>query len=137
MQAINRNDSWQKKNDKGNAAMCFFVNAASDSSKAANTCKEGIAINLDNTFVAPKKDMLMNAPVYNQYKEKEEMCDRVLVIEDNKGGERIQEPIYDQYVEKEVDAHIEEEEDLSFLTNILQMEDDEWLKSSYEDMVSQ
>ena len=81
MQAINRNDSWKKRmtreKDKGNATTCLFVNVASDSSKAANTCKEeGIAINLDNTFVAPKKDMLMNAPVYNQYKEKEEMCDK-------------------------------------------------------------
>ena len=39
---------------------CFFVNAASDSSKAANTCKEeGIALILDNTFLAPKEDMLM------------------------------------------------------------------------------
>ena len=61
---------------------------------------------------------------------------KVLVIEDNKGGECIQEPAYDQYVE-EVDAHIEKEEDLSLLTNILQMEDDEWLTSSYKDMVSQ
>ena len=38
---------------------------------------------------------------------------------------------------EEVDAHIEKEEDLSLLTNILQMEDDEWLTSSYKDMVSQ
>ena len=38
---------------------------------------------------------------------------------------------------EEVDAHIEKEEDLSLLTNILQMEDDKWLTSSYKDMVSQ
>ena len=34
-----QNDSWQTKNDKGNAAGCFSVNAAPDSSKAAITCK--------------------------------------------------------------------------------------------------
>ena len=63
MQAIYKNDSWLIKYNKGNAAMCFFfffVNAATDSSKAANTCKEeGIALILDNTFLAPKEDMLM------------------------------------------------------------------------------
>ena len=65
------------------------------------------------------------------------------LIEDNRGGECIQEPVYDQYVEEEVDAHIEEEEDLSLVTNILQvpkkeMENDKWLRrSSYENMVSQ
>ena len=70
--------------------------------------------------------------------EEEEMCDSVLIIKDNKGGKCIQEPVYDQYVE-EVDAHIEEEEDLSLVTNVLQvpkkeMENDEWLRSSYENM---
>ena len=75
------------------------------------------------------------------YEEEEEMCDSVLIIEDNKGGECIQEPVYDQYVEEEVDAYIEEEEYLSLVTNVLQvpkkeMEDDEWLRiSSYKDMV--
>ena len=69
------------------------------------------------------------------YEEEEEMCDSVLIIEENREGECIQEPAYDQYVEEEVDAHIEEEEDLSIVTNILQvpkkeMEDDEWLRSS-------
>ena len=79
-------------------------------------------------------------PIYEEVEE--EMCDNVLIIEDNRRGECIQEPVYDQYVE-EVDAHIEEEEDLSLVTNISQvprkeMEDDEWLRrSSYEDMVSQ
>ena len=34
-------------------------------------------------------------------------------------GECIQEPIYGQYMEEEVDAHIEEEEDLSLVTNVL------------------
>ena len=44
---------------------------------------------------------------------------------------------------EEVDAHIKKEEDLSLLTNVLQvpnkeMENDEWLRSSsYEYMVSQ
>ena len=71
------------------------------------------------------------------------MCDSVLIIEDNRGWECIQEPVYDQYVEEEADAYIEEEEDLSLVTNVLQvpktkMEDDECLRrSSYEDMVSQ
>ena len=60
MQAIYKNDSWQTKNDKGSAATRFIVNVASDSSKEANTCKEeGIALILDNTFLAPKEDMLM------------------------------------------------------------------------------
>ena len=69
------------------------------------------------------------------------MCDSVLIIEDNRGGECIQEPVYDQYVEEEVDAYVEEEEYLSLVTNVLQvpkkeMEDDEWLRiSSYKDMV--
>ena len=45
-------------------------------------------------------------------KKKKKCVTKVLVIEDNKGGECIQEPAYDQYVE-EVDAHIEKEEDLS------------------------
>ena len=119
MQAIYKNDSWQTKNDKGSAATRFIVNVASDSSKEANTCKEeGIALILDNAFLAPKEDVLMNAPMYDQYEEEEEeeeeeeMCDSVLIIEDNKGGECIQEPVYDQYLE-EVAAHIEEEEDLS------------------------
>ena len=46
-------------------------------------------------------------------------------------------------MEEEVDAHIEEEEDLSLVTNVLQvpkkeMENDKWLRrSSYENMVSQ
>ena len=77
------------------------------------------------------------------YEEEEEMCDSVLIIEENREGERIQEPAYDQYVEEEVDAHIEEEEDLSIVTNILQvpkkeMEDNKWLRRcSYENMVSQ
>ena len=77
------------------------------------------------------------------HEEEEDMCDSVLIIEENREGECIQEPAYDQYVEEEVDAHIEEEEDLSLVTNILQvpkkeMEDDEWLRrSSYENMVSQ
>ena len=84
-----------REKDKGNAAKCFFVNAASDSSKAANTCKEGIALILDNTFLAPKEDMLMNAPMYDQYEE-EEMCDSVLIGEDHKGEKCIQEPLYDQ-----------------------------------------
>ena len=80
-------------------------------------------------------------PIYEE--EEEEMCDSVLIIEDNRRGECIQEPVYYQYVEEEVDAHIEEEEDLSLVTNVSQvpkkeMEDDEWLRrSSYEDMVSQ
>ena len=132
--------------------MFFFVNVAFDSSKAANAYKEeGIVLIFVNTFLAPKEDMLINAPVYDQYEEEEdkeeeeeeEMCDSVLIIEDNKGGECIQEPVYDEYVEEDADAHIEEEEDLSLVTNILQvpkkeMEDDEWLRrSSYEDMVSQ
>ena len=52
--------------------------------------------------------------------EEEEMCDSVLIIKDNRGGKCIQEPVYDQYVE-EVDAHIEEEEDLSLVTNVLQV----------------
>ena len=84
-------------------------------------------------------------PIYEeeQEEEEEEMCDNVLIVEDNRGGECIQEPVYDQYVEDEVDAHIEEKEDLSLVTNVLQvpkkeMEDDEWLRSSsYKDMVSQ
>ena len=49
----------QTKNDKGNAATSFFFffNVASDSSKAANTCKEeGIALFLDNTFLASKEE---------------------------------------------------------------------------------
>ena len=77
------------------------------------------------------------------YEEEEEMCDSVLIVEDNRGGECIQEPVYDQYMEEEVGAHIEEEKDLSLATNVLQvpkkeMEDDEWLRrSSYKDMVSQ
>ena len=77
------------------------------------------------------------------YEEEEEMCDSVLIIEENREGECIQEPAYDQYVEEEVDAHIEEEEDLSLVTNVLQvpkkeMEDGKWpRRSSYEDMVSQ
>ena len=77
------------------------------------------------------------------YEEEEEMCDSVLIIEDNRGGECIQEPVYDQYMEEEVDAHIEEKEDLSLVTNILQvpkkeMENDEWIRrSSYKHMVSQ
>ena len=64
-----------------------------------------------------------------------------MIIEDNRGGECIQEPVYDQYVEEEVDAYVEEEEYLSLVTNVLQvpkkeMEDDEWLRiSSYKDMV--
>ena len=33
--------------------------------------------------------------MYDQYEE-EEMCDSVLIIEDNKGEECIQEPVYDQ-----------------------------------------
>ena len=49
---------------------CFFVNAASDSSKAANTCKEeGIALFLDNTFLASK--------------EEEAVRDSILPIENN------------------------------------------------------
>ena len=69
------------------------------------------------------------------YEEDEEMCDSVLIIEENREGECIQVPIHDQYVEEEVDAHIEEEKDLSLVTNVLQvpkkeMEDDEWLRSS-------
>ena len=89
-----QNDSWQTKNDKGNAAGCFSVNAEPDSSNAAITCKpntsngiftlqildntlmmegiekEGIVLILDNTLLAPKEDMLMNAPMYDQYKKK-------------------------------------------------------------------
>ena len=49
------------------------------------------------------------------------MCDSVLIIEDNRGWECIQEPVYDQYVEEEADAYIEEEEDLSLVTNVLQV----------------
>ena len=30
--------------------------------------KEGIVLILDNTLLAPKEDMLMNAPMYDQYK---------------------------------------------------------------------
>ena len=70
-----------------------------------------------------------------QYMKKKKKCVSVLIIEDNRGGECIQELVYDQYVEKEVDAHIEEEEDLSLVTNILQvpkkeMENNEWLRRS-------
>ena len=57
-------------------------------------------------------------PIYEE--EEEEMCDNVLIIEDNRRGECIQETMYDKYVE-EVDAHIEEEEDLSLVTNVLQV----------------
>ena len=50
----------QTKNDKGNVAtrfFFFFFNVAYDSSKAANTCKEeGIALFLDNTFLASKEE---------------------------------------------------------------------------------
>ena len=68
----------QTKNDKGNAATSFFFfsffflfNVASDSSKAANTCKEeGIALFLDNTFLASKE-------------EEEEVSDSILPIENN------------------------------------------------------
>ena len=72
---------------------------------------------------------------FSIYEEEEEMCDGELIIEDNRGGECIQELVYDQYVEKEVDAHIEEEDDLSLVTNMLQvpkkeMENNEWLRSS-------
>ena len=56
-------------------------------------------------------------PIY----EEEDICDSVLIIEDNRGGECIQEPVYDQFVEDEVDAHIEEKEDLSLVTNVLQV----------------
>ena len=41
------------------------------------------------------------------YEKEEEMCDSVLIIEDNRGRECIQEPVYNQYVEEEVDAHID------------------------------
>ena len=58
--------------------------------------------------------------IYEEEEEEEEMCDSVLIIKDNRGGKCIQEPVYDQYVE-EVDAHIEEEEDLSLVTNVLQV----------------
>ena len=64
----------QTKNDKGNSATSFFFfffNVASDSSKAANTCKEeGIALFLDNTFLASKE-------------EEEEVSDSTLPIENN------------------------------------------------------
>ena len=55
----------------------------------------------------------MNAPVYDQYEEEkeeeEEVNDSILPIENNKVKECILEPEYDQFVEEEVDADIEQE----------------------------
>ena len=149
-----KNDYWQTKKDKGNAAECFPVNAVPGLSKAAIACKhctsngnfkcykcggqvfeapnkrksamqlegkslmaegikEGMTLILDNTLQAPKEDMLMNAPVYDQYEEEkeeeEEVSDSILPIENNKVKECILEPVYDQFVEEEVDADIEQE----------------------------
>ena len=59
----------------GNTATYFFVNATSDSSEAANTCKEeGIALILDNSFLASKEEMSMNAHMYEQHEEENEKC---------------------------------------------------------------
>ena len=73
--------------------------------------EEGITLILDNTLQAPKEDMLMNAPVYDQYEEEEEeeVSDSILPIENNKVKECILEPVYDPFVEEEVDADIEQE----------------------------
>ena len=72
--------------------------------------EEGITLILDNTLQAPKEDMLMNAPMYDQYEEEEEeVSDSILPIENNKVKDRILEPEYDQFVEEEVDADIEQE----------------------------
>ena len=51
--------------------------------------EEGITLIFDNTLQAPKEDMLMKAPVYDQYEEEEEeeeeeVSDSVLPIENNK-----------------------------------------------------
>ena len=54
--------------------MYFFVNAISDSSEAANTCKEGITLILDKSFLASKEEMLMNAHMYEQHEEEKENC---------------------------------------------------------------
>ena len=46
----------------------------------------------DNTLQAPKEDMLMNAPMYDQYEEEEEeVRDSILPIESNKETECNQE----------------------------------------------
>ena len=66
--------------------------------------EEGITLILEQ---APKEDMLMNAPVYDQYEE-EEVSDSILPIENNKVKDCILEPVYDPFVE-EVDADIEQE----------------------------
>ena len=74
--------------------------------------EEGITLILDNTLQAPKEDMLMNAPMYDQYEEEEEeeeVSDSILPIENNKVKECILEPVYDPFVEEEVDAYIEQE----------------------------
>ena len=68
--------------------------------------EEGITLILDNTLQAPKEDMLMNAPVYEE--EEEEVSDSILPIVNNKVKECILEIIHDPFVE-EVDANIEQE----------------------------
>ena len=55
--------------------------------------RSSIPLILDNTLQAPKQDMLMNAPVYDQ-NEEEEVSDSILPIENNKKEECIQEPMY-------------------------------------------
>ena len=69
--------------------------------------KEGIVLILDNTLLAPKEDMLMNAPMYDQYKKKKKWVIPYWWLKTIGWGE----PIYDQYMKEEgEDAHIEEEE---------------------------
>ena len=73
MQAINKNYSCRPRmiREMQQLDFFFFFNVAYDSSKAANTCKEeGIALFLDNTFLASKE-------------EEEEVSDSILPIENN------------------------------------------------------
>ena len=73
MQAINKNYSCRPRmiREMQQLDFFFFFNVANDSSKAANTCKEeGIALFLDNTFLASKE-------------EEEEVSDSTLPIENN------------------------------------------------------
>jgi len=67
--------------------------------------RSSIPLILDNTLQAPKQDMLMNAPVYDQ-NEEEEVSDSILPIENNKEEECIQEPMYAWLVKEEIDANI-------------------------------
>ena len=56
--------------------------------------EEGITMIFDNTLQTPKEDMLMNAPMYDQYEEEEEeVSDSILPIESNKETECNQEPV--------------------------------------------